>query len=102
MDSADKAMTTMPAAKQRDAFTLTELLVIVALISIVSGVAITSFSQRWAQEHQLAAARETHTWLENQRLIAMKEGQDCAISINTTNATLDPSAERTPSPMESH
>jgi Tfp pilus assembly protein FimT len=96
MDSADEAMTTMPVAKQSAAFTLTELLIIVVLISILSGVAIASFSQRRAQERLLAAARETHAWLENQRLIAMKEGQACAISINTTNATLDPSAERVP------
>ena len=75
-----------------DGFTLGELLIVVVLISILSGVAIASFGQRWAQERLLAATRETHTWLENQRFIAMREGQACEISINTTTATLDPSA----------
>lgn len=92
MDPTDEAMRTLQV-NNSNGFTLAELLVVVALISILSGVAIASFSQRWAQERLLAAIRETHTWLESQRLIAMKEGQACEISINTTTATLDPSAE---------
>lgn len=92
MDPANEAMRTFQA-KRIDGFTLSELLIVVVLISILSGVAIASLSQRWAQERLLAAARETHTWLENQRLIAMKEGQACEISINSATATLDPSAE---------
>ena len=84
---------TLPTTRRKDAFTMTELLLVAALIGILSGIAIANLSQRWAQERLLAAARETHTWLENQRLIAMKEGQACEISINTTTATLDPSAD---------
>ena len=91
MDLADEAMRPLQT-NNSDGFTLSELLIVVVLISILSGVAIASFSQRWAQERLLAAARETHTWLENQRLIAMREGHACEISINTTTATLDPSA----------
>ena len=93
MDPANEAMRKLPT-NNNDGFTLSELLIVVVLVSVLSGVAIASFSQRWAQERLLAAARETHTWLENQRLIAMKEGQACEISINTTTATLDPSAEQ--------
>ena len=93
MDSTDEAMRTL-STNNNDGFTLSELLIVVVLISILSGVAIASFSQRWAQERLLAAARETHTWLENQRLIAMKAGQACEISINASTATLDPSAEQ--------
>jgi len=84
---------TLPTTSQKDAFTVSELLLVAALIGILSGIAIANLSQRWAQERLLAAARETHTWLENQRLIAMKEGQACEISINATSATLDPSAD---------
>ena len=93
MYSANEAMRALPTTTN-DGFTLSELLIVVVLVSILSGVAIASLSQRWAQERLLAAARETHTWLENQRLIAMKEGQACEISINTTTARLDPSAEQ--------
>ena len=81
MDLADEAMRTLQTNNSYG-FTLSELLIVVVLISILSGVASASFSQRWAQERLLAAARETHTWLENQRLIAMREGQACEISIN--------------------
>ena len=84
---------TLPTTRQKDAFTVTELLLVAALIGILSGIAIANLSQRWAQERLLAAARETHTWLENQRLIAMKEGQACQINIITSTATLDPSAK---------
>ena len=83
----------LPTTRQKDAFTLAELLLVVSLVGILSGIAIANLGQRWAQERLLAAARETHTWLENQRLIAMKEGQACEISINATTATLDPSAD---------
>ena len=92
MDSADEAVNMLKTSKN-SGFTLSEILIVAVLISILSGVAIASFSQRWAQERLLAAARETHTWLENQRLVAMKEGQACEISIDTTTATLDSSAE---------
>lgn len=44
-----------------------------ALVGILSAIA--SYSQRWAQERLLAATHETHTWLENQRMMALKEGQ---------------------------
>ena len=92
MDSADEAVN-MLQTSENSGFTLSEILIVAVLISILSGVAIASFRQRWAQERLLAAARETHTWLENQRLIAMKEGQACEININTTAASLDPSSE---------
>jgi len=92
MDTPDEAMKKLQTYK-KDGFTLTESLIVVAIVGILSTIAIPSLSQRWAQERLLAANRETHTWLENQRLIAIKEGQACVISINTVTATLDPSAQ---------
>lgn len=73
-------------------FTLIELLVVIALVGILSGLSIASFSQRWAQERLLRATKETQSWLEEQRKIAMKEGQACEITINTTDAILDPTS----------
>ena len=92
MDSLDEAMKKLQTDK-KDGFTLTESLTVVVLVGILSAVAIASYNQQWAQERLLRASRETHTWLENQRLTAIKEGQACAISINTVTATLDPSSE---------
>ena len=79
-----------PSPTTQRGFTLTELLVVVALVSILSGLALVSLSNRWAQERLLAAARETHSWLEYQRRLAMKEGKACEIKIDTSKATLDP------------
>ena len=82
----DEAMKKLQTDK-KDGFTLTESLTVVVLVGILSAVAIASYNQQWAQERLLRATRETHTWLENQRLTAIKEGQACAISINTVTAT---------------
>ena len=84
---------TMLQSSKEDGFTLAELMLTLCIVGILSGIAIASYSQRWAQERLLAATRETHTWLENQRLIAIKEGQACEISINISTAILDPSKE---------
>jgi len=92
MDSVDEAMRKLHNNKIKG-FTIFELLIVVALVGILSTIAIASHSQRWAQERLLAAVRETQTWLENQRLLAITEGQGCDISIDTDTATLDPSAE---------
>ena len=74
MDSLDEAMKKLQTDK-KDGFTLTESLTVVVLVGILSAVAIASYNQQWAQERLLRASRETHTWLENQRLTAIKEGQ---------------------------
>ena len=69
---------------------MAELMIVMVLVGIFSGISIVTLSQRWAQERLLAAARETHSWLDTQRRIAMKEGQACEITINAANASLDP------------
>jgi prepilin-type N-terminal cleavage/methylation domain-containing protein len=83
-------MTRKPSRK--NGFTLAELIVVIALVSILAGIAIATLSRRWAQERLLAAARETHSWLDTQRRLAMKEGQACEITINTADASLDPTS----------
>ena len=65
MDTPDEAMKKLQTYK-KDGFTLTESLIVIAIVGILSTIAIPSLSQRWAQERLLAANRETHT-LENQR-----------------------------------
>lgn len=69
---------------------MAELMIVMVLAGILSGISIVTLSQRWAQERLLAAARETHSWLDTQRRFAMKEGQACEITINVANASLDP------------
>jgi prepilin-type N-terminal cleavage/methylation domain-containing protein len=80
----------MTRTQGHQGFTMAELMTVMVLAGILSGIAIVTLSQRLAQERLLAAARETHSWLDAQRRIAMKEGQACEITINTANASLDP------------
>ena len=80
------------AQNHNNGFTMTELMIVMVLVGIFSGIAIVTLSQRWAQERLLAAARETHSWLDTQRRLAMKEGQACEITINTADASLDPTS----------
>lgn len=83
---------TTSAHQSQSGFTLVELLLVVAVAGILSGIAIVTLSQRLSQERLLAAARETHSWIDSQRRIAMTNGQACEILIDQNNAHLDPSA----------
>ena len=83
-------MTTNKTTK-RSGFTLPELMIVIAIVGILSGVSIANFSQRWAQERLLAASRHLQSWIDLQRRIAIQEGKACELSIDTTQAELRPS-----------
>ena len=84
----------MTFSKNAKGFTLIELIVIMVIVGILSSISLINLSQPLKQQTLLTAARETHSWLNLQRSLAMKEGgQACVISIDAANATLDPSAE---------
>jgi prepilin-type N-terminal cleavage/methylation domain-containing protein len=82
---------TTSAHQKSTGFTLIELLTVVSIAGILSGIAIVTLSKRLNQERLLSAARETHSWLESQRKLAMTNGQACEILIDHNNATLTPS-----------
>jgi len=71
-------------------FTMLELMMVMAIAGILSGLAIASYSNRWGQERLLGASRAVHAWLDEHRRIAMQQGGACKITLDTTNATLDP------------
>ena len=73
-------------------FTLTELIIVIVIVGILSGISITNFSQRWAQERLLAASRHLQGWIDQQRRIAIQEGKACELSIDTAQAELRPSS----------
>jgi len=83
-------MTTIKPIKN-SGFTLPELMAIIVIIAILSGIGIANFSQRWAQERLLAASRHLQSWIDLQRRIAIQEGKACELSINTIQAELEPS-----------
>ena len=71
-------------------FTMLELMMVMAIAGILSGLAIASYSNRWGQERLLGASRAVHAWLDEHRRIAMQQGGACKITLDTTNATLNP------------
>ena len=76
---------------QDSGFTLPELMIVIVIVGILSGMSIANFSQRWAQERLLAASRHLQSWIDQQRRIAIQEGKACELSIDTAQAELMPS-----------
>lgn len=69
-------------------FSLLELLVVVIIVGILSGLAIPSFQRNWRQERLKAATREAATWLEDVRLRAVQQSQMCVVEIIDDSAVL--------------
>ena len=45
-------------------FTLVELMVVIAIVGILTGISFANFSQRWGQERLLSASRILQSWLD--------------------------------------
>ena len=71
-------------------FSLLELMAVVVIVGILSGLAIPSFQRNWQQERLKAATREAATWLEDVRLRAVQQSQTCVIQVIDSTATLQP------------
>ena len=69
-------------------FTLTELMVTMAVAGILSGIALSSMSQPWRRQRLDTAAKELTAWLEQRRIQAIQTSSNCIISINTSQAQL--------------
>ena len=67
---------------RQQAFTLIELLVTVAILGILSGISVVSFTRNWRDERVKAAARETAAWLDEARRIAIQKATPCRIQID--------------------
>ncbi|MDM7959560.1 MAG: prepilin-type N-terminal cleavage/methylation domain-containing protein [Synechococcus sp. WH 8007] len=94
MEPNHEATMTNLKAERHDGFTLPELMIVIIIVGILSGISIANFSQRWAQERLLTASRQLQSWIDTQRRIAMQEGKACELSINTTTAELQPSGSQ--------
>ena len=66
------------------AFTLVELLVIVAVIGIVSGVAITGMATFLQEQKLRQAAAELASYLQSARARAQREGGFCQLAVSGT------------------
>lgn len=69
-------------------FSLIELLIVVIIVGILSGLAMPSFQRNWRQERLKAATREAAAWLEDVRLRAVQQSQICVVEIIDESAIL--------------
>ena len=75
-------------------YSLAELLIIVTLVGVFSGMSIVTFGKNWHDERVKAATRETAGWLEEARKIALQTSTPCRVTVDRATATLtiDPDA----------
>ena len=69
-------------------FSLPELIITMAIASIFAGLAIVTFSRNLREESLKAAARQTTTWLEDLRKLAIQNDIPCPAEVSNTNAIL--------------
>ena len=75
-------------------YSLAELLTIVTLVGVFSGMSIVTFGKNWHDERVKSATRETAGWLEEARKIALQTSTPCRVTVDRATATLtiDPDA----------
>jgi Tfp pilus assembly protein FimT len=65
-----------------------ELMVTVAIVGILAGISVVTFTRNWRDERVKAATRETTGWLDEVRRIAIQKATPCRVSIDRANASL--------------
>ena len=68
-------------------FSLTEVMVVVAILSVLSGLVIDAGIRDWRREQVNAVVVELAGWLESVRRAALK-GSSCQVTLTTTDGTV--------------
>jgi Tfp pilus assembly protein FimT len=74
--------------RRPQAFTLVELMVIVAVIGIVTGVAFTSMAAFLQEQKLRQAAAELASYLQSARAKAQREGASCELAFSGLSSTV--------------
>lgn len=82
-------------------FTLVELLIVVSIVGILSGVAIVNFSRSWRDQRLLSTTRDLENWLNKQRRDAIKNNSTYTITFDAQDKKLTSSDGNTFSLRES-
>ena len=75
-------------SRDANGFTLIELMVVVALIGLISGIALPSFLSNWEDERLNATTKITVAWLDDLRRRAIQNSVPCRATWDLTNSSL--------------
>lgn len=77
-------------------FTLMELMVIVALVGILAGLAIPNFLRNWQDERLNSANKQAIAWLDDLRRKAIQQSSPCRVQISTNPPQMIGSCDNEP------
>lgn len=73
-------------------FSLLELMVVVAIVGILSGLSVVTFSRQFKKERLKEASRDASAWLQALQAKAVQQNRICEIVIDQALATATPVA----------
>ena len=79
--------------KSHSGFSLAELIITMAIAGIFAGLAIATFSRNLRKENLKAATRQSVTWLEDLRKLAIQKDIPCLAEIDASKALLQVQAD---------
>ena len=88
-------MKKIPETINSNGFTLVELLIVVSIIGILSGITFVNFSRSWKDQRLLATTRDLENWLTTQRRNAVNNSLTSTITFDLKNKQLTNNSENT-------
>ena len=88
-------------SRDANGFTLIELMVVVALIGLISGIALPSFLSTWEDERLNATTKITVAWLDDLRRRAIQNSVPCRATWDLTNSSLSAQCDHETDPSGS-
>lgn len=88
----------MLVSHRQNGFTLLELMLVVALIGLLSGIALPSFLSNWEDERLNATTKITVSWLDALRRKAIQNSVPCRATWDLANARLSAQCDHESSP----